>query len=373
MRWFVDGVAVRRPEGNLEAKEKKRRLGRVLSTVCPPAGRQRRDCPGPSRLTRVLCSCQKVGEPCDYSIRLNWDGRRGKRTEAEPGDSNPELPSSAVPAKGFKLVHQFPPSTTASGSRRLEPLTPSAGGSTGETTPSTPVATIEAAGTPPQSSSDIVRARPAKRVKRNTDAEIQDAAEKKPCTSPSSTGDPGSVRFRFAVPSISSAGSPVTPATPSAYSDDDRRYTHTPRADRWPVTSPDIRRMSVHSLLSGPPGPQGPQEEYTSPSSMHSGSVDTHLSHYSSQPRYYGTDRGLPDLDLGKNDDNNAISLAVSPASQCASLATPSGESDYSDHLFPNEFGFGVETNDMTEDAGGYYDKPVQIFIPPHLEPLPPK
>lgn len=36
-RRFVDGVAVRRPEGNLEAKGRKRQLGRVPSAVYPPA------------------------------------------------------------------------------------------------------------------------------------------------------------------------------------------------------------------------------------------------------------------------------------------------------------------------------------------------
>jgi hypothetical protein len=87
--------------------------------------------------------------------------------------------------------------------------------------------------------------------------------------------------------------------------------------------------------------------------------------------RYYGIDRGLPDLDLGKNDDSNAISSGSSPLLQRDKLDTPFG--DFDTDLFAAEFAFGVETNDTTEDAGGYYDRPVPIYIPNHLEPLPPK
>ena len=127
--------------------------------------------------------------------------------------------------------------------------------------------------------------------------------------------------------------------------------------------------MSVHSLLSGPPGLQGSQDDYASPSSLHSS--NTHTSQ-SSQSRYYGIDRGLPDLDLGKNDDSNAISSGESPFSQGDRMETPFGDFD-ADQLFSAEFGFGVDMDDATEKTGGYYDKPVSIYIPPHLEPLPPK
>lgn len=122
------------------------------------------------------------------------------------------------------------------------------------------------------------------------------------------------------------------------------------------MASPDIRRMTVHSLLSGPPGPRGPQADYKSHPPGASPSIDSQLS-YSREPRYYGVDRGLPDLDLGKNDDDNAISSGSSPLLQRDHFDTL--VAGFDSDLFSTEFAFGLETNDMFEDTGGYYDKPV--------------
>lgn len=85
------------------------------------------------------------------------------------------------------------------------------------------------------------------------------------------------------------------------------------------------------------------------------------------EPTFYGIDRGFQDYDLGKNDDMNAIG-GSSPLLQRESLDTPLEEpADYN----WIEFGFGVDANDAEEVDGGYYAKPVQIFIPHNLEPLP--
>ncbi|KAK8082048.1 hypothetical protein PG996_000829 [Apiospora saccharicola] len=301
-------------------------------------------------------SCQRAGEHCDYSIRLNWDGRRGKRPEPEgvdPGAASAPSSSSSIPAKGFKLVHQFP--ATAS-SRVVKGKA---------TTTSSPVG--EATVTTPQSSSGDQRPGSNKRIKLDSKAAADAAADQGPLFSLSSARDAVPPSFRWALPVVPSATSPDTPTTASTYSDDDAGQT--PRSDRLSVTSPDIRRMSVHSLLSGPPGLQGSQDDYASPSSLHSS--NTHTSQ-SSQTRYYGIDRGLPDLDLGKNDDGNAISSGESPFGQRDRMETPFGDFD-TDQLFSAEFGFGVDMDDATEKTGGYYDKPVSIYIPPHLEPLPPK
>lgn len=63
----------------------------------------------------------------------------------------------------------------------------------------------------------------------------------------------------------------------------------------------------------------------------------------------------------------NAIG-GSSPLLQRESLDTPLEEPlDWS----WTEFGFGVDTNDAEEADGGYYSKPVSIFIPQNLEPLP--
>ncbi|KAK8138652.1 hypothetical protein PG984_002032 [Apiospora sp. TS-2023a] len=288
-----------------------------------PKRRSRNGC-WPCKNRKIKCgeehpsclNCQRAGEHCDYSIRLNWDGRRGKRPEPEgvdPGAASAPSSSSSIPAKGFKGVKGK------------------------ATTTSSPAG--EATATTPQSSSGDQRPSSNKRIKLDSKAAADAAADQGPLFSPSSARDAVPPSFRWALPVVPSAASPDTPTTASTYSDDDTGQT--PRSDRLSVTSPDIRRMSVHSLPS-------------------------------SQTRYYGIDRGLPDLDLGKNDDGNAISSGESPFGQRDRMETPFGDFD-TDQLFSAEFGFGVDMDDATEKTGGYYDKPVSIYIPPHLEPLPPK
>ena len=108
----------------------------------------------------------------------------------------------------------------------------------------------------------------------------------------------------------------------------------------------DLRRLSVQSLLSGPPGDntqQGRQypigdEEYTT----------------------YGYDVGLPDLDIPQNDDINAIAL----------FSPPSGAMDIDGDTRPASA--EPRAKDMAFEKGGYYAKPVPIEISKSLEPLPP-
>ena len=83
----------------------------------------------------------------------------------------------------------------------------------------------------------------------------------------------------------------------------------------------------------------------------------------------YGIDRGFKDLDIGKNDDLNAIS-GSSPVAMRDHLDLVIDEEG---ELLPVEFGFGMETNSSVFENGGYYDKPVAIQIPRILEPLPNK
>ncbi|KAK7951481.1 uncharacterized protein PG986_007209 [Apiospora aurea] len=339
-----------------------------------PKRRSRNGC-WPCKNRKIKCgeehpsclNCQRAGEHCDYSIRLNWDGRRGKRPEPEgvdPGSATiASSPASSIPAKGFKLVHQFPATASSSG-RKIEPLGD-------QCQPQCLLQGWRKGKPPPQlrpekRPSRRHRARATTNVRLDSNAAAESAADHGPLFSPSSASGAPAV-FKWALPVVPSVASPGTPTTASTYSDDDTSQAQ--RSDRLSATSPDIRRMSVHSLLSGPPGLQGSQDDYASPSSLHSS--NTHTSQ-SSQSRYYGVDRGLPDLDLGKNDDGNAISSGESPFSQRDRMETPFGDFD-TDQLFAAEFGFGVDMDDATEKTGGYYDKPVTIYIPPHLEPLPPK
>lgn len=165
---------------------------------------------------------------------------------------------------------------------------------------------------------------------------------------------------------VNSASAPLTPA--SSYSDEGHRSYLPKLLAPGAQESPDLRRLSVNSLLSGPAGYQYPPEQASTPRS----NPDSHDWSFQYRDLYtdtttYGVDRGFKDLDIGKNDDANAISGA-----------SPLTSRDHLDFVLdeesaemPVEFGFGMNSPAI-EDAG-YYDKPVSIIIPKLLEPLPPK
>lgn len=117
---------------------------------------------------------------------------------------------------------------------------------------------------------------------------------------------------------------------------------------------PDLRRLSVQSLLTGPPGDDASQ--YSSPN------MRQHRQYPigDSGSTTYGYDLGYHDLDTPKNDDLNAIAI-WSPPSGTMGLddETPYGNAE-------------VRGQDMAFEKGGYYTKPVPIKISKSLEPLPP-
>ncbi|KAI2622901.1 fungal-specific transcription factor domain-containing protein [Hypomontagnella submonticulosa] len=331
-----------------------------------PKRRSRNGC-WPCKNRKIKCgeerpnclNCQRTGETCDYSIRLNWEGRRGKRPEPGVLDFGQEVLSPPLPARGFKLVHQYP-SSDAPGTRRLEPLTGPASRPKVERSrvPSQPVVPFDNPSSTTVDDTDLSLPN-SKRAKLTSDIQSPDLQpapliDRRHNSAASSTLDGSVASFRFTVGSGLSAGSPLTPTTSSTYSDDDQRHTS--------------RRLSVNSLLSAPPGPQALQDENTSRARSGLPPIDTR-SRSSTDATYYGTDRGFPDRDLGKNDDITAISGA-SPLLQREFPDTPFGESG--DDQFWTEFGFGVETNEFIEEDG-YYANAVSIYIPRNLEPLPPK
>jgi hypothetical protein len=67
----------------------------------------------------------------------------------------------------------------------------------------------------------------------------------------------------------------------------------------------------------------------------------------------WGVDRGFKDLDIGKNDDLNAIT-GGSPTALRESLdIVREMDADFA----PIEFGFGVQAKDTAFEKGGYYAK----------------
>lgn len=138
----------------------------------------------------------------------------------------------------------------------------------------------------------------------------------------------------------------------------------------------DDRRISVSSLLSEEPDePPSRKTSSTSypmgfdnmpPEPPRRGSLHQRMISYF-ETETYGHDRGLPDWDLGRNNDTMAINGGN----------TPSEHSDFEAWLndadlgIP-EFGFRLESKDQAFNPGGYYASPVPIKIPKKLEPLPP-
>lgn len=167
----------------------------------------------------------------------------------------------------------------------------------------------------------------------------------------------------------SSVGTPLTPA--SSLSDDG--YTKPYSAKTSPhgaQESPDLRRLSVSSLLSGPPGiPQYNDRNHAPRSNPEVQDWSVLYQDVYQDTTTWGIDRGIKDLDIGKNDDMNAIT-GVSPVAIRDHLELVLDEDG---ELIPVEFGFGMETNNTAFENGGYYDKPVAISIPKALEPLPGK
>ncbi|KAJ3554378.1 hypothetical protein NPX13_g10628 [Xylaria arbuscula] len=317
--------------------------------------------PEPKRRSRNGCCCQRTGETCDYSIRLNWEGRRGKQSDSSLVGFGHDTLSPTVPAKGFKLVHQYP-SVDTPGARRLEPLT----GSSSQPKPdirnprSQPgVSFVDAT---PSFARDPERY-PNKRMKLS-DASSAEYSDRRSYSSHGSVAEVTSATLKFTGSTGGSTASPLTPATSSTYSDDSQSQVNRPEHSEA-VAYSSSRRLSVNSLLAGPANLRALYNE----SSGHAKGVlpplDTQQG--GNEPTFYGIDRGFQDYDLGKNDDMNAIG-GSSPLLQRESLDTPLDEPADYNWL---EFGFGVDANDAEEVEGGYYAKPVSIYIPQSLEPLP--
>ncbi|KAI0398440.1 hypothetical protein F5Y17DRAFT_454010 [Xylariaceae sp. FL0594] len=274
--------------------------------------------------------------------------------------------SPTIPPKGYKLVHQFS-SVGSPGGRRLEPLTgPSS-------PPKTDIPNLRS-----QAEVSFVEVTPSlplepegHRNKRTRLSEPHSAPspEKRPYSSHSSIPESNSATLRFSGSSSVSAASPLTPATSSAYSDDGQAQST--RAEQHEAPTFSRKRLSVNSLLAGPANLRALYNDSTSQAKGMLPPLDTRPK--SNEPTFYGIDKGCPDLDLGKNDDMNAIG-GSSPLLQRENIDNTFEEpiDEYPWNSW-NEFGFGVETSDPKDADGGYYSKPVSILIPRSLEPLPMK
>ncbi|KAI2635188.1 fungal-specific transcription factor domain-containing protein [Xylaria nigripes] len=308
----------------------------------------------------VCVNCQRTGEACDYSIRLNWEGRKGKRVDSNVVGFAHDALSPTVPTRGFKLVHQYP-SVETPGTRKLGPLAGTHPGTDRHNISSQMGPIFVDTTQSPASESDQHL---SKRIKLS-EAQPAEYSGGRPYSSHSSTLESASATLRLSVSSVASAASPLTPATSSTYSDDGQPQLS--RTEQHEVISYTTKRLSVNSLLAGPAHLRALYNDSTGHAKAMLPPLNTASA--SNEPTLYGVDRGFQDYDLGRNDDMNAIG-GSSPLLQRESLVTVTQEADDYSHT---EFGFGIDIeNKDTEDTdGGYYSKPVSIYIPRNLEPLP--
>lgn len=114
-----------------------------------------------------------------------------------------------------------------------------------------------------------------------------------------------------------------------------------------PYLTDDVRRLSVNSLLTQ-------EDEFK----KHDGFRDHRSSLVS-----FGVDRGLPDLDISRNDDARALEVVTPPQGA-------SGYANDSAAEMPLEFGFGIQGSSGTEKKAGYTE-PIQVTLSRTLLPLP--
>lgn len=191
------------------------------------------------------------------------------------------------------------------------------------------------------------------------------------------SGTPLFLRFH-PLASLSALASPPTPMTPSSYSDDDPRAfgTMAAQSTHSNPASPDTRRLTVNSLLSGPPGPiyhssdGGLIHNGASPAFGATFDYDLDLSE---DARFYGYDLGKRDEDVPKNDDRNAIASSPptpqTPHDHAHDMAHGATADDFS---IDGRFGDRLSGR-SSATSGNYYKDPVAIKIPYNLEPLPSK
>ena len=161
-------------------------------------------------------------------------------------------------------------------------------------------------------------------------------------------------------------GTPLTPASSSTASEDPHQRLSTETSPHVRHISPDLRRLSVNSLLSGPPDGSHTvthAEQFTNITAYPVPDIGT-------DTVTYGLDRGFPDLDVSKNDDKNALN-GMSPAMVNDDMEVMVQNRFGDDFYVPTEFGFGLQPKDTVFAKGGYYAKPVPVKIPRSLEPLP--
>ncbi|KAF2832256.1 hypothetical protein CC86DRAFT_313167 [Ophiobolus disseminans] len=380
-----------------------------------PKRRSRNGC-WPCKARKVKCgeekpqctNCERQGETCDYSIRLNWGGRT-KREKSGAGSDVSSTASGSPYQATFSFEEDGPPlfpptpgpSSRPSHVRSRSNISP----------PRSNTVMVDPAilgmgysKTPPMmnfrsydyvpSNSGQPTSTPYSQTKFQNTFEFQPVSNASPepfshhhmgfnainaitadaPLSPPSMLPPQaslelaqkqqSQHHSFSSPAttMSDAHSPYTgpldpfspymamPLTPNSSVGSDEPVSRTiSKHDSPSNPPPDLRRMSVQSIINN---------DFSEHSEETAGGRQYPIADFSAIT--YGYDLGLPDLDTPNNDDFAAIAI-FSPQADTMELdgETPYGSAD-------------PRSNDMAFEGWGYYAKPVAIQISKSLGALPP-
>lgn len=158
---------------------------------------------------------------------------------------------------------------------------------------------------------------------------------------------------------------PLTPGSSIASEDSHGRAAAVHRLNVQ--RSPNARRMSVNSLLSGPADGDNASPAYSGRGSRYPKTA-------ADGTTIYGYDYGFPDLDLPRNDDANAITpqspaaVRYERASITELFATHPRTDDESGASTP----VAKVRRDIVFERGGYYAQPVPVSISTEYGLLPP-
>ncbi|GIZ49628.1 hypothetical protein CKM354_001265700 [Cercospora kikuchii] len=371
-----------------------------------PKKRSRTGC-WPCKARKVKCdearpqcaNCQKHGETCDYSIRLNWGGRsKGGRdgASAESGsftfvttphsssqqprglggvgqehvfsaqhiataprpvplvpytlfsasDTASQAPPSAIDPRLEYSQQQPYGSAIRPGSSASQPFVPQHGSPSQQPAPNeqqSPTSAPVGAGASPEEFHWSPQ-HGAKRLKLNGTSASRPSTTPRfaPYTPMQPDLSPASYHMPHTPHSIGSIVN--TPATPSSSLNSGSPYPPHPAALQV-QDPPDLRRLSVKSLLSDP------AEDVDRPKARRNESHGY---------RIFGYDHGLPDHDVPHNDDQNVI-FPRSPDLRRTSTAVSEASHSSND----------VEASQIAFEPGGYYQNPVPVKIPRRFDPLP--
>ncbi|KAK1998582.1 hypothetical protein LX36DRAFT_28320 [Colletotrichum falcatum] len=376
-----------------------------------PKRRSRNGC-WPCKARKVKCgeehpsciNCQKTGETCDYSVRLNWEGRRTKRSLsfgiATETAQSPETPVQFQPSSfshTFSISNSVPqirpkptvrrsqtapqsvepgkrkaellgaledcPNNLESGSfhsiprRQSHVLAPSLMSAKHAVDSFTSMPSSHQT-VPEDGGKSLIAHKRTKSLAESSDS--GGPRQHSYISSPASlTGSsPPVSRLRSRTGSMS-VYSPLTPVSLVLISEDE---TRSPILSLSSPVSPASSRLSVKYLLSGSPRtPHGHSTSASLSSGTPLGSETTDGG--ADEAIFYGYDHGIRDTDINHNDDSRAISQMTAHVSHDSALPI----------CVRNEAPWRSELAHVTSVGDGYYSQSVPIWIPHSLQPLPPK